>query len=264
MTRIKNRNMAHNIGKKMPFLAGTCVIERKIHESSGIQSISNRGFSLWVIPMLILVFAIFGIPQAVQSQTISPTNGSGYGSPIAQNQQKSTSTSSKNTNAQRKEQILIQLNVDITSFLNTIQSKREQNQQHLEQMRTGLAQHQAKKTTRKTQATDEQIEQMFERKIANLENKEKEYKKMEEEAFVFQSTIQSQLIAIADLNSATKTNQQKNVAQPSRKEQILYQLDTNLVSFLDTVHYKREQNQQYLGQLQFGLEIGRASCRERV
>ena len=82
----------------------------------------------------------------------------------------------------QKEQLASQLDSNMMLFLSTLKGKREQNTKLLEETRVELAVHQAKKKSKKTQESDEQVEQHLLKKIANLEKKEKEFQKMEAEA----------------------------------------------------------------------------------
>ena len=175
-------------------------------------------------------------------------------------------------NNTQHEQFRSELDANAVAYLATIQTNREQNQQQLVELRTELEQHQAKKPNKKTQAMDEQIEQSLERKIANLENKDKEYQKMEEEAVVFLSEVENR-----SSNTQRSKSQTGNVAQNQAKtpprtqslgsannttannnniqqnEQLLTKLDAD-VSYLATIQTKREQNQQQLVEVRLELE----------
>ena len=123
----------------------------------------------------------------------------------------------KSANTQRKEALIAQLDANAASFLVTVRSKRELNQQQLTEVRTELEKQQAKKKTKKTQAMDEQIENALKRKVASLEHKEQEYQRMENDAIALQTTLQAQSATLAQHSTSTSQtvaqNQQKQLGQ---------------------------------------------------
>jgi hypothetical protein len=141
---------------------------------------------------------------------------------LAQQQQNSpTSDQStpKSANAQLKEALISHLDANTESFLTTVQNKREQNQQQLAEAKIELQKQQAKKKTKKTQLMDEQIEQSLERKIANLESKEKEYKKLEEEAIELKQTLQGQTETFAQQQQHQQQEQQWQQQEQQQQQQ---------------------------------------------
>jgi len=191
--------------------------------------------------------------------------------------------------AEQREQLMTQLEASMVSFLTTVRSKREQNHKQLEDSRLELDKHLAKKKSKKDQAIDAQIEQVLRRRVTVLENKEKDYDRMEDEAIetlvvldsqlpldvprssFMMSTItqykekkKSQLLASA--GEGQNQEQQKNItdldaqvkmlsaSSGQQKEELQAQLEANAASYLASVQTKREQNQQQLKSLENELK----------
>jgi len=152
-------------------------------------------------------------------------------------------TNTQSGNMQENEQFYSEIDATVVAQLVTIQTSREQNQQQLEEARTELKQHQAKKTNNKTQVVDMQIEQSLEKKIANLEKKDKEYQKMEEDAIAKTNLTYTQ----------SGKNRAGTISNTQQNEHLLTQLDAN-VSYLATIQTKREQNQQQMEEVRVELE----------
>jgi hypothetical protein len=118
-----------------------------------------------------------------------------------------TQTDKVKAKAQQKEQILIQLDYQLETFLSTISVKREQNQEKKKALETELANLQSKKKKKKTQDVREKMIQDLKKKIIFLENKDKEYQRMEKDALAMRSSLHIQTLDTGS-ESADNTLQQ--------------------------------------------------------
>jgi hypothetical protein len=113
----------------------------------------------------------------------------------------------KSSKEQRKEELITELSEKLTSFLSTIKAKQELVMSQKNELQAELEKYENKKKTKKTQEADEQMKKLLQDKIASLENKQKEYQKMESEAIALQTTLESQIITTeTEENPDAKTN----------------------------------------------------------
>jgi hypothetical protein len=132
-------------------------------------------------------------------------------------------TQSNNTkNAQQKEELLSHLENQTTTFLSTINGKREQVRLMKEGLETELKNLRAAKTKKKEQAAKEQKIQYLEQKIASLETKDKEYQRMENEALELLSTLKNTSTANKNTNKiGNKTTvEQSTLQEPIQKNNV--------------------------------------------
>ena len=130
-------------------------------------------------------------------------------------------TQSNNTkNAQQKEQILLQLENQTTTFLSTVNEKRVKLQQQKEELEKELTILQSKKKRKKTQAEDEQRKEAILKKLASLETKDKEYQRMENEAMELLATLKNTYPANKNLAPNTIEKEQSTLQEPIQKNNV--------------------------------------------
>ena len=120
---------------------------------------------------------------------------------------KSSSSSTSKETKKLKEQLLTQLDANITLFLSTVQIKREQALQQLEKFGIQFDKYQAKLKNKKVHETDVQVAQSLKRKMNRLEKREKIYNNMEIEARDMRTLVQNQLPANENSNATVKIHQ---------------------------------------------------------
>ena len=113
------------------------------------------------------------------------------------------------TKAQRKEQLLSQLDASIAVYLSTVQAKCAQTRQKLAKLEIYMAENKGKKSRDK----NDPLEQILQQRITSLQKREKAYTKMENQASEFQSTLQSR--------------ESKNVAPSNKTENNWEQINEN-------------------------------------
>jgi DNA repair exonuclease SbcCD ATPase subunit len=89
----------------------------------------------------------------------------------------------------KQEQVLSSLEQKMISFLSTVKGKQEELQSQIKTLELELQNHQAKKKKKKDKAADELKEQSLKKEIAVLSAKMEQYKKLENEANTFLSSV---------------------------------------------------------------------------
>jgi len=186
-----------------------------------------------------------------------------------------TQTNKAKAKIKQKELLVSQLEQQIATLLTAIETKRGQNQEKKKLLEMELANIQAQKVkTKKAQAEVEQKMQELNKKIASLENRDKEYQRMKDEMTVLQVVVEEQHSMIASSSNkktgtTTQKQQQKSAdleTQTNTKPAILnteekkekevekeMQLDENTISFLLEITAKRLQNQEKREKLEIEL-----------
>ena len=141
---------------------------------------------------------------------------------------------------EHRDQVLLQLNGMLSTFLLNVQTRHENVLEQILQLEMQLQNHQAKKKNKKDQALDEQKEQYLKEKIALLFAKEKRYEKMETETISLLSMMQTYFQQM-NIDVATHIAQSGEGAVIEERQKI----EKNIAE-LTTQISKQKQEQQIL------------------
>jgi chromosome segregation ATPase len=111
-----------------------------------------------------------------------------------------------------QKQVLSQLEQKMVNFLSTVQSRQKEVQAQIDQLEVELQNHQAKKKKKKNQAADELTEKTLKEKIATLSAKKEQYKKMENDANTFLSSVKNK-------QESAQTEKKSNTGQVAQTQQ---------------------------------------------
>jgi hypothetical protein len=154
---------------------------------------------------------------------------------------------------EKQEQVLSVLEQKMITFLSTVKGKQEETQLQIQTLELELKNHQEKKKKKKNKAADELVEQTLQKEIAALSAKMNQYKKLEDEAATFLSTLKEKQEYVQTHpewkpnTSAVAKNQPSRQGQPvasSEREKQIQEVMQKINDLTEEINRRKQQASQ--------------------